>query len=173
MCSSDLVSGAHFNPLVTLSSAIRGKFSWGLAWSYLTVQLLGALLGVMLAHVMFAEPRLLAPSAHVRSGAAQWLSEGIATFGLLTVIASCGRRSTERAAVAVGLYIAAAYWFTASTSFANPAATIARSFTPTFVGIRPVDAPAFVIAQTMGAAASFWVSGWLFPEDAGSLQEME
>lgn len=141
------ISGAHFNPAVTLVERPRG---WPL---YLPAQLAGALLGVWLAHAMFNLP-LLQWGAKVRTGPSQWLSEAVATFGLVLTVRLTVRHRPEAVAAAVALYIAAAYWFTASTSFANPAVTIARAFTDSFAGIRPADAPAFIAAQLLGAFAA-------------------
>lgn len=158
------VSGAHFNPVVTLTAALRGQAPWNSVGPYVLAQLVGGLAGVMLAHAMFAEPHLLAASTQVRSGGAQWLSESVATCGLLTVILSCSRHRPNDTPLAVGLYIAGAYWFTASTSFANPAVTLARTLTPTFAGIRPADAPAFIVAQAAGTVAAIGLCHWLLPE---------
>lgn len=156
------VSGAHFNPAVTLSLAVRGRHPWGAAALYLCAQCAGAIAGVMAAHLMFGEG-LLSFSQEVRTGPAQWWSEFIATFGLLGVIWAICERGVPAAAVYVGLYIAAAYWFTASTSFANPAVTLARALTDTFAGIRPVDAPGFIAAQILGALAATACFAWLLP----------
>ena len=154
------VSGAHFNPVVTL--AARGDLPrWSIAW-YIAAQLAGAMLGVWMAHAMFGE-RLFMLSHHGRSGAAQWFSEFIATFGLLAVITGCSRRRSEAVPFAVAAYIVAAYWFTASTSFANPAVTIARAFTDTFSGIRPGDVPGFVVAQLLGGLSAVSLLRWLTP----------
>ena len=155
------VSGAHFNPVVTLSEALDGRLEAGLAWGYVVAQTVGAVAGVAVAHIMFGE-RLFAVSAHVRMGWPQWFSELVATAGLLLVIRGVARARAEAAPYAVGLYITAAYWFTASTSFANPAVTLARTLTPTFAGIRPVDAPGFAGAELAGAAAAIVVGQWLF-----------
>jgi glycerol uptake facilitator-like aquaporin len=156
------VSGAHFNPLVTLAEAVQGRARWAHAASYVLAQLLGAIAGVVLAHGMFSEP-LLMPSAHERSGAAQMLGEFVATFGLITVIAGVSRNRASAVPFAVGAYIVAAYWFTSSTSFANPAVTVARAFTNTFAGIRPADVPAFVFAQVIGATIAAISFRWLAP----------
>jgi len=154
------ISGAHFNPVVTLAE--RGDLPrWSIAW-YITAQLTGALLGVWMAHAMFGE-RVFMVSHHVRSGPAQWFSEFIATFGLLAVITGCTRRRSEAVPVGVAAYIIAAYWFTASTSFANPAVTIARTFTDTFAGIRPGDVPGFVAAQVIGGMSAVLLLRWLTP----------
>jgi glycerol uptake facilitator-like aquaporin len=156
------ISGAHFNPAVTLADAAQGGLAWREAPLYIASQIVGAFLGVAAAHLMFSEP-LFSFSRHARSGGAQLFSEFVATFGLLSVIWGCVRRRSEAVPFAVGAYITAAYWFTASTSFANPAVTLARSVTDTFSGIRPVDAPGFVIAQILGAAAATLVFRWLVP----------
>lgn len=145
------VSGAHFNPLVTLIEAVSGRMVWRTAGLYIIAQLAGAIAGVAAAHLMFGLP-LYSLSIHIRTGPAQWFSEGVATFGLMIIILNCARYRPDAVPAAVALYITAAYWFTASTSFANPAVTIARSLTDTFSGIRPVDVPGFVIAQCAGAA---------------------
>jgi glycerol uptake facilitator-like aquaporin len=156
------VSGAHFNPVVTLADAWQGGRPWREVPGYLAAQFLGAPLGVLLAHVMFGEAAFTA-STHVRAGAGQFASEVVATFGLLSVIWACARRRPGAAPFAVGAYITAAYWFTASTSFANPAVTVARAMTDTFAGIRPADAPAFMVAQVLGAGAATALFRWLLP----------
>lgn len=156
------ISGAHLNPAVTLSDASQGGVKWSRVPHYLVAQLLGACSGVFLAHAMFGE-RILMLSTTVRSGPAQVLSEFVATFGLLAVIWACSRRRSSVVPFAVAAYITAAYWFTASTSFANPAVTIARAFTDTFAGIRPVDVPPFVGAQIVGAFAATLLFRWLVP----------
>ena len=156
------ISGAHFNPAVTLADATQGGIGWRDVPAYIVAQVAGAFAGVFAAHLMFAL-HLLQVSQHVRAGSAQWVSEFIATFGLLAVIWGCSRRRAESVPMAVGLYITSAYWFTASTSFANPAVTIARSFTDTFAGIRPADAPAFIAAQLAGAIAATLLFRWLVP----------
>lgn len=153
------LSGAHFNPAVTVSVATRGQTNWREVPGYIAAQLVGALVGVGCAHLMFGE-RVIEISMHPRSGAAQIFSEFIATFGLMAVVWGCG---PVRAQFAVGLYIVGAYWFTASTSFANPAVTIARAFTDTFAGIRPLDVPAFIAAQFVGALAATALFRWLMP----------
>ncbi len=144
------VSGAHFNPAVTLVTALQRSMGPGPALAYLVAQLIGALAGVWLAHAMFGEA-VFALGVKSRTGASQWLSEAVATFGLVLTILGTANRSRETIASAVALYIVAAYWFTASTSFANPAVTIARSLTPTFSGITPWDAPGFILSQLCGA----------------------
>ena len=156
------ISGAHFNPAVTLADAWQGGIRWSEAPAYLTAQIVGAFAGVLMAHLMFSEPLFFA-SRHIRSGNAQLFSEFVATFGLLSVIWGCSRFRSSAVPFAVGAYITAAYWFTASTSFANPAVTFARSATDTFAGIRPVDVPGFVAAQLAGAAAATAVFRWLLP----------
>jgi glycerol uptake facilitator-like aquaporin len=156
------ISGAHLNPAVTLADASQGGLRWSETPVYLLAQGLGALAGVACAHLMFGEP-IFSPSSHVRAGGAQVFSEAVATFGLLSVIWGCSRTRSEAAPYAVGLYITGAYWFTASTSFANPAVTFARSFTDTFSGIRPVDVPWFVAAQLAGAGAATFLFRWLLP----------
>jgi glycerol uptake facilitator-like aquaporin len=154
------ISGAHFNPAVSLADAFRGGLSWSSAGQYVIAQIFGAFIGVAVAHLMFAEP-IFAASRHVRAGWPLALSEGVATFGLLSVIWSCSRRRPDAVPLAVGAYITAAYWFTSSTSFANPAVTLARAATNTFTGIRPVDVPAFLVAQATGATAATFVFRWL------------
>lgn len=156
------VSGAHFNPAVTLADATQGGIAWSAVPSYLVAQSMGAVAGVGVADAMFGEP-LYSISQHVRSGPAQLLSEFVATFGLLSVIWGCARRRSDTVPFAVGAYITAAYWFTASTSFANPAVTMARCLTNTFAGIRPVDVPGFVVVQLLGAGAATAVFRWLVP----------
>jgi len=154
------VSGAHFNPVVTLAQAWLGKLPWRQVGPYVLIQIVAALAGVMAAHWMFELPTFFA-SQHVRSGPSQVFSEAVATFGLITVILHCARWKPEAIPAAVGAYITAAYWFTASTSFANPAVTLPRSLTDTFSGIRPVDAPAFIVAQFIGAAMAAGLHRWL------------
>lgn len=156
------ISGAHFNPAVSLTDAWQGGLAWGDVPAYILAQLLGAFAGTATAHLMFGLP-LFSASRHVRSGGAQMFSEFVATFGLLAVILGCVRLRSQAVPFAVAAYIMAAYWFTASTSFANPAVTLARSMSDTFVGIRPVDAPGFIIAQLAGAAAATILFAWLVP----------
>lgn len=156
------VSGGHFNPAVTLADASQGGTSWRYVPVYVGAQVAGALIGVAVAHLMFELP-LVQVSQRVRSGSAQGISEFVATFGLLAVIWGCSRHRATSVPFAVGAYIASAYWFTASTSFANPAVTIARALTDTFSGIRPVDVPLFVAAQLAGAAAATASFRWLIP----------
>jgi glycerol uptake facilitator-like aquaporin len=156
------ISGAHLNPAVTLADASQGGLRWSETPAYLLAQIFGAFAGVASAHLMFGEP-IFSPSAHARAGGAQVFSEAFATFGLLSVISGCSRARSEALPYAVGLYITGAYWFTASTSFANPAVTLARSFTDTFSGIRPADAPWFIAAQLAGAAAATLLFRWFLP----------
>ena len=153
------VSGAHFNPAVSLVQAVRSALSWPEAGAYVVLQVLGCCVGVVLAHAMFDLPWFQS-SVHVRSGASQWLAEGVATFGLLMVVV--GHRRAEDASWMVAAWIGAAYWFTASTSFANPAITIARSLSDTFAGIRPVDVPGFIAAQLAGAFIALLVARYVF-----------
>jgi glycerol uptake facilitator-like aquaporin len=156
------ISGAHFNPAVTLADASQGGLRWRVVPGYVVAQIAGAFLGVAAAHGMFGKPIFFA-SEHVRAGAPQLLSEFIATFGLLAVIWGVARRRSAAVPFAVGAYITAAYWFTASTSFANPAVTLARAASNTFAGIRPADAPGFIVAQLAGAAAATALFRWLVP----------
>jgi glycerol uptake facilitator-like aquaporin len=156
------ISGAHFNPAVTLADATQGGLPWREVPVYVALQIIGAFVGVAVAHVMFEKPVLFA-STHARSGVAQMVSELVATFGLLSVIWGCARRRSAAVPFAVGAYITAAYWFTSSTSFANPAVTLARAASDTFAGIRPVDVPGFVVAQLLGAAAATATFRWLVP----------
>jgi len=156
------ISGAHFNPAVTLADATQGGVAWRDVPVYIAAQIIGAFAGVAAAHLMFGEPVFFA-SQHVRSGTAQLFSEFVATFGLLSVIWGCARLRSSAVPFAVGAYITAAYWFTASTSFANPAVTLARAASDTFAGIRPVDAPGFILAQLVGAAAATVLFRWLVP----------
>jgi glycerol uptake facilitator-like aquaporin len=156
------ISGAHLNPAVTLVEAGRGALPWGKVPVYFAAQFTGAVAGVACAHLMFGEA-LFRASQHARSGGGQLFSEFIATFGLLAVIQSCARLQPPSVPYAVGAYITGAYWFTASTSFANPAVTLARALTPTFSGIRPADVPGFFAAQLAGAAAAAALFAWLIP----------
>ena len=151
------VSGAHFNPAVSLAFALRGELSWEIACLYLVVQTVAAIAGVWIAHLMFDLP-VWQVSSTVRWGAGQWLAEAVATFGLLLTIFGCLARAPAAIPYAVGLYIASAYWFTASTSFANPAVTIARSLSDTFAGIAPSGAPSFIVAQLVGMFAAVAVA---------------
>jgi glycerol uptake facilitator-like aquaporin len=153
------LSGAHFNPAVSFIEALRSKLGWPDAAAYSATQILGCCAGALLAHAMFESP-LWQLSLHIRTGPAQWLAEFVATFGLLMVV--LGHRRSEDAPWMIAAWIGAAYWFTASTSFANPAITIARALSNTFSGIRPIDAPAFILAQYVGALAAFGVARLLF-----------
>jgi glycerol uptake facilitator-like aquaporin len=157
-----LISGAHFNPAVTFADASQRGLPWGDVPGYIAIQVVGAFAGVATAHLMFELPLFFA-SRHVRSGPAQAFSEFVATFGLLSVIWGCARLRSAAVPFAVAAYITAAYWFSASTSFANPAVTLARSATDTFAGIRPADAPAFIVAQLLGAACATALFRWLVP----------
>ena len=154
------ISGAHFNPVVSLYVAMDQHISWREAGLYMGVQIVGAVLGVLAAHLMFAVP-LVETSQHIRAGGAQWWSECVATFGLLAVIISTSRSNHQTTPAAVAAYITAAYWFTASTSFANPAVTLARTLTATFAGIRPCDSLGFIVMQIFGAVAAVVVFRWL------------
>jgi glycerol uptake facilitator-like aquaporin len=154
------VSGAHFNPVVTLALAARGALPRRDVGGYVAAQLVGAVIGVACANLMFGEP-VLSAATHARTGAAQASSEVVATFGLVSVILGCARGRASQLPLAVGAYIAAAYWFTASTSFANPAVTLARAATDTFAGIRPADVPAFLAAQLFGGALATGFFAWL------------
>jgi glycerol uptake facilitator-like aquaporin len=156
------ISGAHFNPAVTLADAWQQGVAWRHVPGYVAAQVSGAFIGVGSAHLMFGEP-LFAASRHVRSGSAQMFSEFVATFGLLAVIWGCVRLRNSAVAFAVGAYITGAYWFTASTSFANPAVTLARSMTDTFSGIRPMDVPGFIVAQLAGSMVATALFAWLVP----------
>ncbi len=157
------ISGAQFNPAVTLSVASQGQMAWRDVPGYLAAQFAGAFAGVATAHLMFGEP-LFAASQHVRAGAPQLFSEFVATFGLLSIIWGCVRNRPTAVPYAVATYITGAYWFTASTSFANPAVTVARAATNTFAGIRPDDVPGFVVAQFLGAATATLLFRWLLPQ---------
>ena len=165
------ISGAHLNPVVSLANAIEGGLAWRETPAYILAQGLGGVAGTMLAHGMFAQT-LLSFSRHQRSGPAQMLSEFVATFGLLCVIWGCSRSRPDAVPFAVGSYITAAYWFTASTSFANPAVTIARSLSDTFSGIRLADVVPFVIAQFGGGLAATFLFRWLLPGLESSAKEM-
>lgn len=158
------ISGAHFNPAVTLAMALQGSFLWREVPGYLAGQIVGAFAGVATAHLMFDLP-IFFVSSHQRYGGAQLWSEFVATFGLLSVIWGCSRFRPSAIAVAVGAYIASAYWFTASTSFANPAVTLARCVSNTFAGIRPLDVPGFVLAQLAGALGATLLFRWLASAD--------
>lgn len=162
------ISRAHFNPAVSFIEALRGALPWGDAGAYAVVQILGCCLGAVLAHAMFDLPWLQA-STHTRTGPGQWLAEAVATFGLLLVV--LGHRRAQDVPWMVAAWIGAAYWFTASTSFANPAITIARSLTDTFSGIRPADVPAFIAAQLAGALAAFVAARGLFRRSSARMPE--
>lgn len=167
------VSGAHFNPAVTLAFLLRREIGVATAATFVLSQVAGGLLGTWAAHLMFGEPVLMLAST-ARTGLGQWVGEVVATFGLVFTILACVRHRPDAVAWAVGLYITSAYWFTSSTSFANPAVTIARSFSDSFAGIRPEHAPAFVAMQLAGAALAVALAGWLFaPAEAeqGSAQK--
>jgi len=157
------ISGAHFNPVVTLADASQGGLPWREVPAYIAAQVGGAFLGVGVAHIMFKQPALFFASQHRRDGIAQLVAEFVATFGLLAVVWGSARRRPGLVPFAVGAYITAAYWFTSSTSFANPAVTLARAATDTFAGIRPADAPGFIGAQLAGGAAATAVFRWLVP----------
>jgi glycerol uptake facilitator-like aquaporin len=157
------ISGAHFNPAVTLCFLIRRGIDAPDALAYVAAQLVGATIGTWCAHLMFDLPILMWGGTG-RAGIGQWTGEAIATFGLVITILACLRSRPKAVAAAVGLYITAAYWFTSSTSFANPAVTVARALTDSFAGIRPADVPAFLLAQLAGALAASLVAGWLFAE---------
>jgi len=159
------ISGAHFNPAVTLVMLLRGAIDRPTALAYVVVQIVGGCLGAVAAHLMFGlDPVQLGSTA--RTGFGQWLGEFIATFGLIATILGCIRFRLDALPMAVGLYITSAYWFTSSTSFANPAVTIARALSDTFAGIAPSDAPGFIVAELLGAVAAAYVFGWLFVDEA-------
>ena len=156
------LSGAHFNPAVSLAMGLRRRLPWSDAVAYVIAQVAGCCAGALLAHAMF-ELQLLQFSTHIRTGSPQWLAESVATFGLLLIV--LGHRRAEDAPWMVAAWIGAAYWFTASTSFANPAITIARSLTDTFSGIRPADVPGFIVAQLLGASIGLGIGSILFAQD--------
>ncbi len=158
------ISGAHFNPAVTLVAAWRGDLDRARVAPYLLAQVVGGVAGVVVAHAMFGLP-LLQVSVHPRADAGVWVSEVVATFGLVLTILASARHTPERTPTHVGLYVIAAYWFTASTSFANPAVTVARTLTDTFAGIRPIDAPGFIGAQLVGAALASALWTWLSADE--------
>jgi glycerol uptake facilitator-like aquaporin len=155
------LSGAHFNPAVSIAFALRRELPWMDAAAYLAVQIIGALLGVWTAHLMFELP-IWQVSLNMRTGAGQWFAELVATFGLLLTILGCAARTPAALPYAVGLYITSAYWFTASTSFANPAVTIARSVSDTFAGIAPAAAPGFILSQLAGMLLAVTLGRWLW-----------
>ena len=155
------ISGAHFNPVVSLVFALRRELNWADLALYAPAQIIGAVIGVVAAHIMFEMP-VWQVSDTIRTGPGQWLAEGVATFGLLLAILGCIASAPKAVAPVVGLYITAAYWFTASTSFANPAVTIARSLSDSFAGIAPAGVPAFIVAQIAGALAGAGAAAWLF-----------
>lgn len=158
------ISGAHFNPAVTLSFAIRKEITPGESVQYVIMQILGGIAGVLVAHLMFGNP-IIDPSTVQRTGIGQWTGEFVATFGLVATILGLVKSRPEAIPYAVGLYITAAYWFTSSTSFANPAVTIARSFTDTFAGIDPAHAPMFIVVQLFAAVVATATFGWLLKEE--------
>jgi glycerol uptake facilitator-like aquaporin len=157
------VSGAHFNPAVTMILALRREIEVNAALAYIIAQLFGGIAGAFLAHAMFELP-ILQASATARTGTGQWIAEAVAAFGLVVTILAGLRFRSDAIAWLVGLYITAAYWFTASTSFANPAVAIARAFSDTFAGIRPIDVPGFIAAELLGALLAMALAGWLFAE---------
>jgi len=157
------ISGAHFNPIVSVADTMEGGLSWSDTFIYMLAQIVGGVAGTVLAHVMFSLP-LVSLSRHIRSGSGQFISEFTAAFGLLCVIWGCSRFWPRIVPFAVACYITAAYWFTASTSFANPAVTIARALSDTFAGIRPVDVPLFIAAQFAGGIAATLLFRWLVPK---------
>lgn len=159
------ISGAHFNPVVTAIARLRGAALPAPTVAYVAAQLAGAIAGVILAHAMF-DLAPWQPGVRARNGPSQWLSEGVATFGLLLTIILGARHRPRQLPALIGAYVAAAYWFTASTAFANPAVTIARALTQTFAGIRPADVPAFVLAQCAGGLLAYGVARWLLPPAA-------
>jgi len=163
------ISGAHFNPVVSLVFALRRQLAALDAISYIALQIVGGIAGTIVAHAMFDLPPIQA-SATIRTGAGQWLAEAVATFGLLMTILLGVKMRAEAIAWLVGLYITAAYWFTASTSFANPAVAIARAFSDTFAGIRPLDVPGFILAEILGALLGLLLAGWLLAEAPQSLE---
>jgi len=157
------ISGAHFNPVVSMSASLQKQISWAQTVQFSFAQIAGAVLGVAIAHLMFDLPLFFA-SEHQRTGISQWLSEFVASFGLLAVIISTSKSRSATTPFAVAAYIVSAYWFTASTSFANPAVTIARALSNTFAGIHPADVLGFILAQILGAIAATYVFGWLYQE---------
>jgi glycerol uptake facilitator-like aquaporin len=160
------LSGAHFNPAVSIALALRRELPWPDAATYILMQVMGGVIGVWTAHLMFELP-LWQVSLHTRAGAGQWLAEFVATFGLLLTVLGCAARAPAAIPYAVGLYITSAYWFTASTSFANPAVTVARSMSDTFAGIAPAAAPGFILAQLVGMLVAVILARWLWPTRLG------
>jgi glycerol uptake facilitator-like aquaporin len=158
------ISGAHLNPAVSLVFALRKEMPWNESAAYAVAQIVGGILGALLAHAMFELP-FFQISGTARTGLGQWIGEAVAVYGLILTILGCLARNAAAVPMAVGLYITAAYWFTASTSFANPAVTIGRSLSDTFAGIAPSDVPAFIIAQILGALAAAALGGWLFARE--------
>ena len=165
------LSGAHFNPIVTLADTLDGKLPWGDLPAYVTAQVVGGFLGTAIANLMFEGP-VFSLSRHARHGPAQLLSEIVATFGLLLIIGLCARRRPSAVPFAVAAYITAAYWFTASTSFANPAVTLARALSDSFAGIRPIDVPGFIMAQGVGGATAVMLVRWLLPRRPADRPEL-
>ena len=163
------ISGAHFNPAVSIAFGLRRELPWSIATGYIAAQIIGAVAGVWAAHLMFELP-VWQFSLTARTGAGQWLAEAVATFGLLLTIFGCAARTPAAIPYAVGLYITSAYWFTASTSFANPAVTIARSLSDTFAGIAPSGVIGFIAAQLAGMAAAVMVGHWLWVSDEAPLK---
>jgi glycerol uptake facilitator-like aquaporin len=159
------ISGAHLNPAVSVACALRGELPWRESAGYIAVQIVGAIAGVWIAHLMFEQP-VWQVSVHGRAGPGQWLAEAVATFGLLLTIFGCSIRTPSAVPYAVGLYMTSAYWFTASTSFANPAVTIARSLSDTYAGIAPTGVIAFIAAQAVGMSAAVILGHWLWPHFA-------
>jgi glycerol uptake facilitator-like aquaporin len=164
------VSGAHFNPAVTFCFWLRKELDTRSARGYLVAQFVGGIVGVIVAHWMFGEPTLVLGTKS-RTGLSQWFAEAVATGGLLLTILGCLRSRPESIPTAVGLYITAGYWFTASTSFANPAVTFARSFTDSFAGIQPLHMPLFMVAQLLGMAAAMWIASRIWPEENTAVSE--
>lgn len=164
------ISGAHFNPAVSFVMLLRGDLDLGTTAAYIVAQIVGGCLGTIAAHLMF-DLNTFQFSLHARNGLPQWFAEFVATFGLLMTILGCARFKIDAMGAAVGLYITAAYWFTASTSFANPAVTIARSLSDTFSGIAPSDVPAFLASQFLGAAAAAGLMGWLLKSRSSNIEQ--